>query len=72
VPKYRPSRKAVSPVIPRRSATIACTRVTGTPRSLANRYAVIPSRSMNSSRSCSPGWIGGKSRMLITSTPDQK
>jgi hypothetical protein len=49
-PKYRARRSAVSPVIPRRSATIACTRVTGTPMSFANRYAVIPSGFMNSSR----------------------
>src|SRR6266404_1905214 len=64
VPKYRARRSAVSPVMPRRSAMIACTRVTGTPMSLASRYAVRPSGFMNSSRNCSPGWIGGRSRMF--------
>jgi hypothetical protein len=59
VPKKRESRSAVSAVIARFPRTMSFTRVAGTFSSMASRLAVRPSGFRKSSRSVSPGWIGG-------------
>src|ERR1019366_3298358 len=61
----RPSRSAVSAVIPRRSFTISPTRVAGTPIAMASAFALRPIGTRNSSRSISPGWIGGSRCLYV-------
>ena len=66
MPRTRPTRSAVSAVIPRRQWTISFTRTAGTPIALARRYWEIPSSSKISAK-CSPGWIGSTSTAALLS-----
>src|SRR5579885_340599 len=68
VPKYRPSRSAVSGVIARLPLTISLMRICGTPIALASAYWERPRGFRKSSRSTSPGCAGGKSAIVQISS----
>src|SRR5258706_15234580 len=67
VRKNRAKRSAVSGVIDRFPLTIALIRICGTPIALARAYWLRPKGFKKSSRSTSPGWVGGKSAMMDSS-----
>src|SRR5215471_973987 len=64
LPKYRPSRTAVSAVIARRPLRMSVMRPDGTPRSSESRF-VLSLRACNSRRSKRPGCTGGTSSFVI-------
>lgn len=67
VPKYRPSRSAVSADKSRRSRKMSLMRLPGTPISSASCRALRPRGSKNSSRSTSPGCVRTRGILLASS-----
>ena len=65
VPKKRPNRSAVSPVIARWPFNICVMRLTGTSIRRASSAALMPSAS-RSSRNVSPGWIGSRMAKFLS------
>jgi len=61
IPVTRASRSAVSGVTPRLARTISFSRGNDTPNRIANADCEMPSGLRNSSRSISPGCVGGLS-----------
>src|SRR5258705_3472033 len=66
-PRARERRSAVSALIPRLPCTISLMRRGGTSIAFAIRYCEIPIGSRNSVRRISPGWVGAKSAIGLSS-----